>query len=377
MNLTKIVIIFSILFFQLTIWCEKLTVREIGNAELQQKSFYCLDWHKNNALAMGERNGTITIITETQNTTNTKTKKSPDKKPWDLCGIKNMPAHKKAITMIKWNNTGKRIASASLDNVIKIWKLKKEDACEAVLTHKNTLVGIDWNPLPKFKHIIATASKHMIKIWNIKISKKPILKKHFDEEICSICWHPEGKHIVIGLYNNKFNAMPPEVPIFKGKLIKGRLVLFNVYIELVIRAYRMENICENKKDYVMLPSHLLFKNNETFLCSELGGNLKQHTVKDLAGSKPFKKNRRQASVYNIAYNTTTDITAAFCQEYDIMYNQPCYINSIKFWKNNIFMHEIFLETNIVSAMAFNPQGNFLVYISGEGKMHILEIKTDC
>lgn len=373
MNLIKIVIVFSIVFFQTTGTCEKLIVREIHNLNLQSEGSCCLDWHKNNALAIGGRNGTITIITETKNSNISQTNQSQSQSPWELCGIKNIPAHDNAIIIIKWNNTGKQIASASPDNVIKIWKLKKEDACNAMLTHKNTLVGIDWNPLPKFKNIIATASKHMVKIWNIKKTKKPLLKKHFDDEICSISWHPEGKFLIIGLYNNP-NAMPPSIPIFKGKLIKGRLTLFNIYIDEVITAYSMKEICENKKDFVMRPSSLFFKNNETFLGTELGGNIKQYSFTDLTANKTFKKEDKSALAYNVAYNAMTDRTAAFCQEYSIHHGSPYYVNIMRFWQKNIFAGTYLLKTNAIPAMAFSPNGNYLAYVSANGKLHILETK---
>jgi WD40 repeat protein len=373
MDLKKIVAFFSVLFIQSTCWCEKYSVREVPNvtAIQQEEGSYCIDSNKNNTLVIGGHNGTISIITETKN--------SQTQSPWALCGIKSVyETYKDTIAIIALSHDAARIASASFNNTIKIWHLKKQNENTITLTCENQIIAIAWNPCPKFDNrIIATASKHSLEIWDIKNPEKPIIQQLFDDEICSICWHSEGKRLVVGLYNTEDGTILGN-PIINGQLIKGRLVLFNVSINIINNVYNIYTEAENKRDYVMRPAFLFFKNNETFLCGELGGYIRQHTIhdKDLSAGKPFtmENEKEKALVCNIAYNATTDTTAAFCQEYCFFNNRPRYKNSIRFWKNNIFVAKFPLKTNDISGMAFCHEGKHLAYVSGNGSIHMLEIK---
>ena len=377
-------ILFLMFFTATTGFCEKFIIHEIENFMVHPEGSYCLDWNKNNTLAIGGRSGTIVIISETKATQYTKKKQFSSSSPWGFCGVKKIDAHNNSVIKIKWSPHENKFASVSLDRIIKIWHLDKQDECITNIEHINKLIDLDWNPQPKFKHIIATASVHKIKIWDLNASKAPKLIRHFDDEICSICWHPGGKKIIIGLYNNNPNARPPEVPIVNGKLVRGHLQLFNVYndetdnfIDATIQESHQETIRENKTNYVMRPSFLFFKNENTILCGECNGYLKFHDLNDFSAGKAFKMEYGVAFVHNVTYNSKANLTAAFCQEFCLFNGKPNYENFVRFWENNESIGKFFLEINPqcdISGMSFCPNGNYLACVFRDGNIHILEIK---
>ncbi|OZJ06344.1 hypothetical protein BZG36_00714 [Bifiguratus adelaidae] len=115
------------------------------------------------------------------------------------CKGKEYVGHAKKVHTVSWNSDGRRLASGSVDKMVRIWTPEKgTDVRNSIRLegHTDSVDQVKWDPT----HIdrLATAScDKTVRIWDQRTGKCTATIETNGENI-NICWSPDGSHIAVG-----------------------------------------------------------------------------------------------------------------------------------------------------------------------------------
>ena len=116
--------------------------------------------------------------------------------------IRTLPGHEGTINQIKYSPDGKLIASASSDQIIKLWDTENGNLIDTLTGHQDGVNSISFSSDSKV--LVSASEDKTIKIWNIE--NKPQLNKtltgHTDS-IKTVTVSPDNKFIATAGYDNK------------------------------------------------------------------------------------------------------------------------------------------------------------------------------
>ncbi|XP_063901170.1 THO complex subunit 3-like [Zophobas morio] len=103
--------------------------------------------------------------------------------------------HSKKVNSISWNCEGKKLASGSSDNTLRVWDLNQSRG-DTYNGHFGPIEKLCWNP--SSTDLVATASlDRTVRIWDIRASKS-VKTIETNSENINIDWSPDGSTIAVG-----------------------------------------------------------------------------------------------------------------------------------------------------------------------------------
>jgi WD40 repeat protein len=109
--------------------------------------------------------------------------------------VASSPDDGKAVTSVSFSPDGKTLATASIDNTIKLWNLDKG---EEISTLHHQYFGFRVSFSPDGKTLITASIDNTIKLWNLDRGKEvPIFQGH-QESVSSVSFSPDGKILATG-----------------------------------------------------------------------------------------------------------------------------------------------------------------------------------
>ena len=70
------------------------------------------------------------------------------------------------INMVKYSNSGRRVASCSVDHKIKLWKPKDGTLIATFVGHTDWVMSVTWSP--DDKRLISAGADHSVRIWDVE-----------------------------------------------------------------------------------------------------------------------------------------------------------------------------------------------------------------
>lgn len=117
--------------------------------------------------------------------------------------------HKDEVNCIRWDTTGRLLASCSDDGTAKIWSLEASgNGCVwDFRDHSKEVYAVRWSPAASASHILATSSfDTSVRIWDCQIGRCLQRLCGHTEPVYSVAWSPDGEYIASGSIDHKVHV---------------------------------------------------------------------------------------------------------------------------------------------------------------------------
>lgn len=112
--------------------------------------------------------------------------------------VQEFTGHQGSISDLSWNPDGKKLASAAKDKTIKIWDLEKNQEIDSIPGHDNGQMYIKWSP--NGEYLATDNTYNSIIIFTKDIQTVHVLEEH-EQIITCIVWSPDSKYIATGSFD--------------------------------------------------------------------------------------------------------------------------------------------------------------------------------
>ncbi|MBZ0172841.1 MAG: hypothetical protein K8E66_10705, partial [Phycisphaerales bacterium] len=111
--------------------------------------------------------------------------------------ITRTPAHRQSIRVVRFDPTGKRLASAGDDRLVKLWSIQPGSAPRVVHTlrgHENDVFTLAFHPAGK---VLASAGRSgVVKLWSVESGACLLTIRPHSDMVFTIAFSPDGRTLV-------------------------------------------------------------------------------------------------------------------------------------------------------------------------------------
>jgi WD40 repeat protein len=108
--------------------------------------------------------------------------------------------HEGFVRSAAWSPDGKRIVTASDDNIARVWNADGQGDPIVLKGHEGTVCSAAWSP--DGKCIVTASDDNTARVWNADGQGDPIVLKGHEDDVNSAAWSPDGKRIVTASDDN-------------------------------------------------------------------------------------------------------------------------------------------------------------------------------
>src|SRR5262249_15436651 len=146
---------------------------------------------------------------------------------WEVASQKRILGplrHSHGITSIAWEPAGKRLATGSMDETVKIWNATTGHEDATLRGHPTSITSLAWGPGGR---LASGGGDGSLRIWtSLRDQESRVLPGHIGRTM-SVSWSPDGKRLASGGDDGNIRIWDPdarkEVLTLKGH-DKGRII---------------------------------------------------------------------------------------------------------------------------------------------------------
>ena len=124
-------------------------------------------------------------------------------KLWDTAAgqcTATLNGHDNAVMSVSWSPDGKTLASGSSDQTIKLWDVAAGQCTATLSGHTGTVNGLSWSPDGKL--LASSSSDNSVKLWDVSTGQcTSTFAGHLDE-VTSVSFSPEGRTLASSSRDN-------------------------------------------------------------------------------------------------------------------------------------------------------------------------------
>ncbi|MEG4110705.1 MULTISPECIES: WD40 domain-containing protein [unclassified Microcoleus] len=103
----------------------------------------------------------------------------------------HLEGHSNSVNSVAFSPDGKRLASASFDNTIKLWHLETQKPIATLTGHSSSVRSVAFSPDGKI--LASTSADKTIKLWNLQTAKAIATLRGHSDKVMSVAFSPDGK----------------------------------------------------------------------------------------------------------------------------------------------------------------------------------------
>ncbi|MDR3147660.1 MAG: hypothetical protein LBU00_04700 [Treponema sp.] len=107
--------------------------------------------------------------------------------------------HSNAINAVAYSPDGRRIATGSSDNIIKIWDAESGQELRTLTGHSSYVYALDYSP--DGRRIVSGSGDNTVKIWNAETGQELRTLTGYSLAVYALDYSPDGRRIVSGSYD--------------------------------------------------------------------------------------------------------------------------------------------------------------------------------
>lgn len=137
--------------------------------------------------------------------------------------LRTYSGHDHEVNAIKWDPSGRLLASCSDDTTARIWNMNQDECVCELKDHTKEIYTVKWSPTgaatpnPNLPLLLASASfDTTIKIWDIEQGKCLHNMCRHSESVYTVAFSPDGRFLASGSFDKKVHIWS----VLDGSLVK-------------------------------------------------------------------------------------------------------------------------------------------------------------
>ena len=110
---------------------------------------------------------------------------------------KELRGHKDKVHTIGWSADGRKLASGSIDQTVKIWSLDRSSPIADLRGHAGDVDQLLWDPSHPEKLCTASLDK-TLKFWDVRVPRLAVHTIVTPGENINLAWSHDARHLVVG-----------------------------------------------------------------------------------------------------------------------------------------------------------------------------------
>jgi len=114
---------------------------------------------------------------------------------WDVESadeLQTLTGHTQSVNSVSWSRDGKRLASGSLDQTVKVWDLKMGKDVRTLRGHTNSVNSVTWSE--DGKRLASGSLDGKVKVWDVETAQE-LLSLTDTGVVYSASWNEDGTRL--------------------------------------------------------------------------------------------------------------------------------------------------------------------------------------